>query len=687
MKWRAILLMLVLLLCLSACAAPDGSLKEEQAKKTEWQSAGGAFKQTAYEPSDVGAVFSGGENIYALGTYMSESEPMTSRLWCDGELIYSVEGELSAACAAPDGVWAAEKTYFGGSSHQRFVLISPTGDELKSFELPDAVNSGAPRWAEDRLYILSRGKLLITSSDGALLAALPYSSESASVLVGGDGRAYFISRSEKETELSIISPEGLSTALTLRDPAAMVFGGNGDYLFLRGDETGLYGLDAQGAETPLIIWADCGIAASGLVGVTPLKNGEYILRTSAGVSRLSPIDPSKAKLKTELVLAAVSSGYSAAVLASNFSRQSEDYFVSVKDYSQYDTVDAATAIARLNTDIISGKYPDLILFDGLYPAAYMGKGLLLDLSELIAADPGISAEDIAILPQLQGGGGLYYLCGSFAINSAVGLYSRFGDAHGWTLEEFFRLEKELPEGTNMHYNLTKQGLLREQAIVLIPSLVDLEAGSCRFDSEEFISILDGINQIRENPESTEMSFIISNYDPEYESIPEGRNIYGPMHIGSVWDMAKEEERFGCRLSFMGAPTPNGDCGSSLNLSHPIGICQKSANIDGCWKFLKYTLTGFDYEHINSLPVYAPYLRQQFSAARQEATEGGVMLNAEDEERFYSLLSDISSVSMYDEALLTIIAEEGEALFSGRTTAGQAAQRIQSRASLYVSEQS
>lgn len=39
MKWRAILLMLVLLLCLSACAAPDGSPKEEQAKKTEWQSA------------------------------------------------------------------------------------------------------------------------------------------------------------------------------------------------------------------------------------------------------------------------------------------------------------------------------------------------------------------------------------------------------------------------------------------------------------------------------------------------------------------------------------------------------------------------------------------------------------------------------------------------------------------------
>ena len=58
----------------------------------------------------------------------------------------------------------------------------------------------------------------------------------------------------------------------------------------------------------------------------------------------------------------------------------------------------------------------------------------------------------------------------------------------------------------------------------------------------------------------------------------------------------------------------------------------------------------------------------------------------DAEQFYTLLDSISVLEGLDAPLIDILSEEADIYFAGGCTAEQAAEKIQSRASLYLQEQ-
>ncbi|NLH02375.1 MAG: hypothetical protein GX488_10945 [Clostridiales bacterium] len=87
-----------------------------------------------------------------------------------------------------------------------------------------------------------------------------------------------------------------------------------------------------------------------------------------------------------------------------------------------------------------------------------------------------------------------------------------------------------------------------------------------------------------------------------------------------------------------------------------------------------------------MPVYAPYLQAQINEALQEESDDGVKLTQEDVDRFETLLSKVKTVAVYDETILGIIESEALPFFAGQKTAEETAKIIQSKVSLYVSEQ-
>ena len=86
-------------------------------------------------------------------------------------------------------------------------------------------------------------------------------------------------------------------------------------------------------------------------------------------------------------------------------------------------------------------------------------------------------------------------------------------------------------------------------------------------------------------------------------------------------------------------------------------------------------------------MYMPYLKSKLEAAMKQAPDGGVKITQAEADRFLKLLDSVDNVALYDESALKIIEDESTAFFAGQQTVEETVKNIQSRVSIYVSEQS
>ena len=122
----------------------------------------------------------------------------------------------------------------------------------------------------------------------------------------------------------------------------------------------------------------------------------------------------------------------------------------------------------------------------------------------------------------------------------------------------------------------------------------------------------------------------------------------------------------------------------------MGVLATTKHPEACWAFLKDWLL-----HPNAIPAYDPLLREDFLEAKSDAprVEEGFFdtsltppLTDEEEQSFYHLLDAIEHTTLCDETAMGIIREEAAAFFAGQRSAEETARLIQSRMSLYISEQ-
>lgn len=365
-----------------------------------------------------------------------------------------------------------------------------------------------------------------------------------------------------------------------------------------------------------------------------------------------------------------------------FNQSSDRYHVSLKDYSDGGAPDVSTRdqlIMKINTEILSGNCPDMLCFDEISPLPYIRKGYLVDLKEYFAQDEEIGLEDLAVSAALERQEGVYYISDKFTYSTMAGLYANFGDRYGWTFSEYLAYEKARPAGTAVLYNETQPVFLETISQLYLPLAIDWEKGECNFASNDFISILEAAERIRETP--AESLDIGSGYNETF--VGTGQLIAGATGGNHVYDMALAEQRAGARLSFVGRPTVDGSCGSTVRLSYPVGIFSSGAHTEGCWEFIKFMLQNAEPDEF-SMPVYLPILQAVVEDAKTN-TENPVQMTDEDAERFFEMLKHIDKLYMVDETVLGIIADEGASCFSGHKTAKEAAQSIQDKVCLYLAE--
>ena len=138
-------------------------------------------------------------------------------------------------------------------------------------------------------------------------------------------------------------------------------------------------------------------------------------------------------------------------MAAQFNDTAPGFTVRVVDYSDGTAYTPEQAAARLTTEIISGKGPDMVCFNGISPYPYIRSGMLANIGAFIAQDGDISLDDIVIADVLKEGEGIYFKPSSFAVDSMVARTDRFGARYGWTVDEYLDMDRSLLAGCELSY--------------------------------------------------------------------------------------------------------------------------------------------------------------------------------------------------------------------------------------------
>lgn len=648
----------------------------------EWTSEGRPYRQSLVNTgadSTLG-VFGLGGDYYACAMFFGQNAPSEYVLLKNGERFYTPEsGAVQAACAGEGCIWLLESRETETGALSLLVQLSPEGGTLSELDL-GALGLGEAyfsdmRSADGGVWLLGAGKAVLIA-EGAVAAQLNVPAE-AKLLRSGSGGACLVEYGGESAAVSALGPEGVEPLFTLDGTETQAFDGTEEFFLICADAEAAYGLDETGGKTPLIVWADCAIESSALRGLAPLGDGDFMMRSAVGLSRLSLTEPSEMPAGGELTLATLGQS---SYLVQGFNAGGTGWQAREVDYSQGGALSAQDALTKLYADIAAGAGPDLLLLEGMPVESLARRGYLADIGELLEGDPEVSADDLVFAGRL--GGGTYYVSDGFGIDTCAGLKSNFGEAAGWTPEEYLEAERALEPGAQMMYYVTRESFIRDAAQRYMQQAIDWQTGECSFDNAEFIALLETVGQITEHPETTEFT----GYVPPEEELRTGKTYIETVRVANVAKLSEFEKAVGQELSFVGMPMPDGSNGSVMDPSSPVGVFAGSEKPDGCREFVKYLLLSYDMSYHrdknSALPMYRPYLEK----LEAEAVSEGRM-TAEEVERFESFLASVENSTLVDETALGIICEEAAACFTGARTAAEAARIIQERLSIYVSEQS
>ncbi len=426
------------------------------------------------------------------------------------------------------------------------------------------------------------------------------------------------------------------------------------------------------------------------------------------VSIFTKINPEAVKDKTVLVLAGYYVPQEVKSRVVQFNKTNPKYKIVIKEYYIYDTMeDGMAGYNKLNMDILERGLPDILIVDSYFPVSgYISKGLLADIDELIAADEELSKTEFMdnVFDAYRVNGKLYYVTPSFSVKTLVGKSSLVGERTSWTMQEMMELMTSMPEGTQLMGELTRSNFIQMMIQYCGNDFVDVEAGKCNFNSDNFIAMLEYAGTL---PVDINWSEYGEDYwvkqDSQYR---ENRTLLAECNVSNVRYVNDYiNGYFGEEISYIGFPSDVGN-GAVVEAGEQYVISAKSEHIDGAWEFVRYYLTEEYQKEVLMLPVNKDvFLERAMEATKNPYTidrngnkteyeyklsiggESVVLPNMSEEQvsEFVEFVESIDRCVYYDEAIEAIINEEVASFLANQKSATEVAGVIQSRVEIYVNE--
>ncbi len=621
-------------------------------------------------------------------------------LWC-------LERQVTIHYDLPEAFNEAEddkSDYITG--HEVFYILRQldggTGETLKEIDLSEATQAlgveALNDWAVDgkgNVYLCLSSCIVVLDNSGQKLFTLDaitpnrFMDGSAggtlAILSDGTVAALTIGANGNSRELRGIDPDAgkwVQEAYPLSDGVSQIYAGSGDYQFYYMENESLFGWSSEEkAGQKLISWSSTALNAASVSCFSFWEDDTIIVLTQgntggdvySGYVRLSRLLPSDVREdgRTVLVYGTIGQGGYLTYRINQFNESNDQYYIEIRDYAEglYDewneNHDAVlqTAGTRARVDIAAGQAPDLLDGSLLPLQSLAAAGGLEDLWPYIDKDPDLGRDALMdhVLECMEMDGRLYQVCSGFYLVSAVACADRVGERTGWTLDDVLRLYEEMPDGS-MIVNTYGADPAQETLLVLLKSndrFVDWSNGTCRFDSDEFVSLLELCGRLRAYPSSlytddggaalregrqlferaviglpqgrSEDSAMLSALTciearcggPEilmdYGSHVIGKYNLSGVHCWVLRDLAAME-RTGTigtvkdvgYAKYVGFPTENGS-GSYFVTEQPVAMSAACKNKEGAWAFIRHLLlpggntvvenaVGDHHSYMPSLPI-------------------------------------------------------------------------------------
>lgn len=512
----------------------------------------------------------------------------------------------------------------------------------------------------------------------------------------------------------------------------------------------------------VIDWIECDINSNNINSYSILPDGRVIAFESSYDDQaqknnmqlivMTRVDAASVVNKTVLTFACMYLDWNMRDAIVKFNRASNTHRIVVRDYSEYNTDDDYNAgIQKLNTEMLSGKLPDMIDINtyNMPVEQYAAKGFLTDLYELIDADPDLNRESFVqpVLKALESADGkLYQLPSTFAVSTAIALDKVAGDYDTWNLAAVKDAMTKLQDGASVFdVYRTKTDILQTCISRNIDAFVDWENGGAHFDSDEFKALLEFANQF---PDTYDWENATDEEnDSAQNRMNAGKQLMTDMYVSSFEDMLYQLTGFNGGVKFVGYPSEDGTSNHAFQIDGSIAISSTCADKTAAWNFMKQFLNeeyqssynvwnfpinqkAFDQKMKDAMteeyqtdengnvvkdengnPIRIPKMTYYttdtgggvaFAATTETAAstvviggsgvneDGSISIYAmtqEQTDQILDLINATTAVYGYDESILNIISDEAAAYFAGEKSLDDTANMIQSRVNLYVAEQS
>lgn len=683
MKRQIALILSVLLCILSACGgmgtdAPELDIPEADAIESEPVAALGEYSLTVTQTELPGGLASlasacAAENGVYLAGAGADGAPMLG-LWA-----YGVYEPLDLS----DGITEIESVFFGDA----LSVLARAGDAIQILHYEDGgvltteLNGDLSALGKDLYYAEFGGTAYVMDSntiaevkDGQLTRGME--AEAAYLL--------FTAMQAAQDGLYIVQFSGLDLTTQLLKLNADTFalepadvGGVGIYgLGTTADGDVLVSCTSDGREfvktadeADLFDWSEPGIVSPGYTNLYELGDGSWLL-FYRGQTSLELLEEKLLPPKTTLTLLTDYPRAELYTIVNDFNRTSEGYRVEVQLLG-----DGGLTAELLRTQLIAGEGPDIFAFYDRSSLADLGANSFEDLLVYLDADAEYGRDTLA--PELLGAmcaqDKLDWLPYSFGI-------STFTAPSAYLSEPGFSFDEAKQAAAKAGLPLFPGWMTRDilwgwMSDFAVGQYMDLETGTCSFDSEDYISLLEEC--------AAAAAEFGSDSAALYNSLLQFELLQNLIRVSTISD------NYGGAYAFVGVPNETTN-GSMFSPDLCFAISSTSGNKDAAWQLVRSCLSD-EHQQMNltSFPASASVL----DAMINDAVKNGVHyyeyeyeLDEADAAKLRGLISETQTVQDAYPAVLNIMAEDAAQFFAGQITAEQAAVYTQNRVSTWLAEQ-
>ena len=681
---RQIALILSALLCiLSACGgmgtdAPELDLPEADVIESEPVAALGEYSLTVTQtelPCGLASLASAcaAENGVYLAGAGADGAPMLG-LWAD---------RVYEPLDLSDGITEIESVFFGDA----LSVLARAGDAIQILHYEDSgvltteLNGDLSALGKDLYYAEFGGMAYVMDSntiaevkDGQLTRGME--AEAAYLL--------FTAMQAAQDGLYIVQFSGLDLTTQLLKLNADTFalepadvGGVGIYgLGTTADGDVLVSCTSDGREfvktadeAERFDWSEPGIVSPGYTNLYELGDGSWLL-FYRGQTSLELLEEKLLPPKTTLTLLTDLPRAELYTIVNDFNRTSGEYKVDVIQFGE----DGLTA-ELLRTQLIAGEGPDIFAFYDRSLLADLGANSFEDLLAYLDADAEYGRDTLVpeLLEAMCVQGKLNWLPYSFGISTFTAP-SAYLSEPGFSFDE----AKQAAAKTGLPLFpgwMTRDILWGWLSDFAVGQYMDLEAGTCSFDNEDYISLLEEC--------AAAASEFGSDSAALYNSLLQFELLQNLIRVSTISD------NYGGAYAFVGVPNETTN-GSMFSPDLCFAISSASGKKDAAWQLVRSCLSDEHQQmNITSFPTSACVL----DAMINDAVENGVHyyeyeyeLDEADAAKLRGLISETQTVQDAYPAVLNIMAEDAAQFFAGQITAEQAAVYTQNRVSTWLAEQ-